>query len=120
MAMHEFGALTTGPPPPQFCRGKGWREGVGDKQGGEKKRTKNSPPEMCSLLGAGAWGSAAPKRSRSKRGWTQKNVNDCKRAQTSANASPQKSAKGHKRAQKGANERKRALPRKNRKQPGLI
>ena len=51
-------------------------------------------------------------RCRSKRGRTQKNANERKRAQTQVSKRAQKSAKGHKRAQK------RVL-RKNCKQPGL-
>ena len=51
-------------------------------------------------------GSAVPKRGRPKRGRTRKHANDCKRAQMSANARPQKSVKESKRAQKSASKKK--------------
>ena len=75
-----------------------------------KMKEKSARP-----LGArvGPRGSAVPKRSRSRRGHSQKHVNLHFFAQMSAKERKRKSAKERKRAQKNAKERKRALPRKN-------
>ena len=70
-------------------------------------------PHAKSLLES----SAVPERGRSKHGRRRRNT------QMSVNerkiSAKERKRKVHKRAQKGANERKRALPRKNCKQPGL-
>ena len=68
-----------------------------------------SPMRMIASLPLHSAQSEVPKRGRSKRGRTHKHANERKRAQTQV----------HKRVQKGAKECKRALARKNRKQPGL-